>query len=727
MKVAVIYNKKTIDPQDVINVYGAATREHYSPKTVNKVAAALEKGGHAVKVIEGTMSAIEEMQSFMPKAANGGRPGIVFNMAYGIQGHDRYTHLPAMLEMLGVPYTGSGPEAHAIVQDKVMTKIVLQKNRLPTANFWVFSSPDDIFEDLTFPVIVKPKMESTSMGMKIVDNWEDLRDAVKEEINKYQQDALVEQFIRGKEFAVGVLGNRHHLEVLPIVEFALSDPNQIQTKANKMKKPIDKICPAQIDVNAEQDMKRLCVEAFNKLGLHDYTRVDIRMDEYGKMYILELNSMASLGRTGSFVKAAETAGYTYESLINKILDIAAVRCFGESHAHAGTTADLDKMHSQPLKITARSYLRSHLETTVQLLKQMVDINTSVRNIDNVNRLGGIISKRMTHLGFVEHVYQQIDVGNIRYFTNHGGPSNDVLLLCHTDIPYSSHDFAPFKEDRGKIFGTGVAESKGGITVMLSALQALRFSRQLRKIRCGVLVTTDDSLGGIHSQKIIEESAERSGAVLGLKWGELDGSIVASGYGSDDYKIEISDIRRDYGSDIPDLIPLVSKKITAISKLTTSDCRIIMSALRARTSHGRALDYASLELTTNFATNDLGDEIDGQIRRILKKQDSIRIGVEIAKGIRRVPVVETEYSRRLYGIVADQAKQVGISVKPANRLVSSDIGYVPRDTPALDGFGPLGAEHRSPNEYILEDSLVDRALLLALVLHKCAKPGDGYAK
>ncbi len=111
MKIAVIYNKKTIDPSDVINVYGRVTKEHYNPKTVEKVAAALEKGGHTVKIIEGNMQAIDEMQHFMPKVVTGERPGMVFNMAYGIQGHDRYTHLPAMLEMLGVPYTGSGPEA----------------------------------------------------------------------------------------------------------------------------------------------------------------------------------------------------------------------------------------------------------------------------------------------------------------------------------------------------------------------------------------------------------------------------------------------------------------------------------------------------------------------------------------------------------------------------------------------------------------------------------------
>ena len=289
MKVAIVYNKKTVDENDVINVFGMSTKEHYSSKTVEKVARALEKGGHSVKIIEGGMNFIDEMKDFMPRVVAGDRPGMVFNMAYGIQGQNRYTHVPAMLEMLGIPYVGSGPEAHSVVQDKVMTKIVLQKNNIPTPGFWVFSNSDDEFVDLVFPVIVKPKMESTSMGMKVVDNWNDLRKAVAEQIEKYSQDILVEQFIPGREFAVGILGNGPNVEILPIIEIDLAgDPNKIQTKSDKIKNPLDKICPANITDQQTKEIKKICIESFRKLGLNDFCRVDLRMDKDGNVYILEL-------------------------------------------------------------------------------------------------------------------------------------------------------------------------------------------------------------------------------------------------------------------------------------------------------------------------------------------------------------------------------------------------------------------------------------------------------
>jgi len=500
MKVAIVYNKKKIDENDVINIFGMITKEHYSEKTVEKVAKSLEKGGHSVKIIEGGMNFIEEMKDFMPRVVSGERPGMVFNMAYGIQGQNRYTHVPAMLEMLGIPYVGSGPEAHSVVQDKVMTKIVLQKNNIPTPGFWVFSTSEDKFDDLIFPVIVKPKMESTSMGMEVVDNWDDLRKAVAKQIEKFSQDILVEQFIPGREFAVGLLGNGTHVEILPIVEIDLKgDPNKIQTISDKKSTPLDKICPAKLTEQQEKEIKKISLESFKKLGLNDFARVDLRMDQNGNVYILELNSMASLGVTGSYVHAAKTAGYSYDSLINKILDTAAMRYFGESNLHLNEES-LENIESQPIRTVIRSYIRSHQTNNETLLEQIVNVNSSVHNIEEVNKLGRIISKRLEHLGFKVNETQEFDVGNILYFTNHESNSNDILILSHLDTWYDNRDFTPFYRVGNKLYGSGIAESKGGFVVMLSALQALRYSRKLKKIKIGILLISDDSHGGRYSKK-----------------------------------------------------------------------------------------------------------------------------------------------------------------------------------------------------------------------------------
>lgn len=720
MKVALIYNETNVDPNDVINVFGMTTKEHYSSKAVEKVARALEKGGHTVKVIEGDIHLADELKEFMPKVVAGENPGMVFNMAYGIQGQNRYTHVPAMMEMLGIPYIGSGPAGHAIVQDKVMTKIILQKNNISTPGFWVFRTPEDIHDDLVFPVIVKPKLESTSMGMEVVDNWDDLRAAVKVQIEKFQQDILVEQFISGREFAVGVLGNNPNIDILPIVEINLGDPDQIQTIEDKKKKGgVDKTCPAKLSKEKAEEMKQMCIRAFASLGLNDYSRVDFRMDKDENLYILELNSMASLGLGGSLFFAAKTAGYTYESLINKILDIAVIRYFGSSIHHHENEVDL----TQPLRVVARTYLRGHLHTLKETLRDFVNLNTHVYNIENINQLGTIISKRLRHLGFDEHIHRQSDVGNFHYFKNHSESENDVLIVSHLDTHYGPDDLVSYYEDGDRIVGSGIAESKGGLAVMLGAIHALRYAKKLKKVRCAVLLTTDDSLGGRYSKRFVKEYSKKSRYIIGLKSASIDGGIITTCYGRSDYNIRFTTISEQLTSDIHGIIPILAKKLSVIEKLSKDekDYRLRTTSVIAQGSHGHTPNYASLSLTCSYKTEKLGALLDTKINAIMKKKEAgIKLDVSINKIQNRPPVIEEESDTKFYELVEDLAKKHEIKIKKHSQIISSDISNVPSKLPALDGFGPLGHKYRSVKEYIVHDSIVERSSLLASVIYKCAE-------
>lgn len=729
MKVAIVYNKQSIDEKDVINVFGMKTKEFYNEKTVEKVAKSLEKGGHSVSVVGGGMNIIEEMKNFMPRVVSGDRPGMVFNMAYGIQGQNRYTHVPAMLEMLGIPYVGSGPEAHAVVQDKVMTKIVLQKNNIPTPGFWVFSTPDDTFDDLIFPVIVKPKMESTSMGMKVVYNWDDLKVAVAEQIEKFSQEILVEQFIPGREFAVGLLGNGANLEILPIVEIDLAgDPNKIQTKTDKIETPLEKICPAKLTEEQINEIQRISLLSFKKLGLNDFARVDLRMNKDGNVYILELNSMASLGLTGSFVHAATTAGYSYDTLINKILDTASLRYFGESYLHPNEMST-EQIESQPLRSVLRSYLRSHLSTNEKLLEQFVNVNSSVRNIDNVNRLGKMTSKRLEHLGFTSHEYYEFDVGNMIYLKNHDSDSNDVLLLSHLDTWYDNQDFAPFYKVGSKLFGSGIAESKGGLIVMLSALKSLRFARKLKKIKCGILLISDDSLGGRFSKKLLNDVSNNSKHIIELKWGTPNGGVATTCSGVSRYHIDMIHVRRP-DETIKEVIPDMCRMVLAWKKISYdhTDSRITISDFTAKASFGQSPEYGKLSLESRYASLDQGKQFDYEIRKIAKKKKDSRIDVHVVKEVTRNPVEKTKKSEQFYDIIQKLANQAEIKIKPNHRFATSSLCDVSGEKYMIGSMGPIGGDYRTPNEHIFRDSLIDRGVLLALTINKCSKlSGDSNKK
>lgn len=719
MKIAIVYNKKKIDENDVINIFGMITKEHYSEKTVEKVAKSLEKGGHSVKIIEGGMNFIEEMKDFMPRVVSGERPGMVFNMAYGIQGQNRYTHVPAMLEMLGIPYVGSGPEAHSVVQDKVMTKIVLQKNHIPTPGFWVFSTPGDKFDDLIFPVIVKPKMESTSMGMEVVDNWDDLRKAVEKQKEKFSQDILVEQFIPGREFAVGLLGNGNHIEVLPIVEIDLKgDPNKIQTISDKKSTPLDKICPANLTEDQEKEIKRISLESFKKLGLNDFARVDLRMDKNGNVYILELNSMASLGVTGSYVHAAKTAGYSYDSLINKILETAAIRYFGESNIPLSEESP-ENIESQPIRSVIRSYIRSHQTHNESLLEHFVNINSSVHNTEDVNKLGQIITKRLEHLGFKTKEIQELDVGNMLYFTNHESDSNDILLLSHLDTWYDNRDFIPFYKVGNKLFGSGIAESKGGFIVMLSALQSLRYARKLKRIKIGILLISDDSLGGRYSKKLVHDISNNSNFIIDLKWGTINGGVATSCSGITRYHIDMVHVRRP-DETIKEVIPDMCRKVIALKKISYNypDARITISDFSANTSLGRSPEYGKMSLESRYITPEQGKKFDSEIRKVAKTKSTSKLDIHVAKQVTRDPVQKTTKIENFYQIIQKLSKQAEIKINEFHRYATSSLNDVNNEKPMIGSMGPIGIDHRTPNEHILRDSLIERGILLALTMNKC---------
>ena len=327
MKVAVVQNQKH---NGVICRFGVPCKETYGQKTVQAVVAALREGGHEVLLCGGDKSLLGTLEEFMPAGLDGRPTGMVFNMAYGIQGECRYTHVPAMLEMAGIPYTGSSPLGHALALDKVVTKDLIRAAGIPTPNYRVMDGTEAGCEDLRFPVIVKPRHESTSFGLRLVHDPRELPEAVRTVAGEFGQTALVEEYVEGREVCVALLGNGQP-ELLPIVEQDFGDRSvRILTWEDKYhKSPVEarKICPAALGAGLAERIRKISLHTFRAVHCRDYGRVDLRIDRHGQPWVLEINSMASLGAGGSYVLAAAAAGYTFEALVNRILDVAHIRYF----------------------------------------------------------------------------------------------------------------------------------------------------------------------------------------------------------------------------------------------------------------------------------------------------------------------------------------------------------------------------------------------------------------
>lgn len=711
MKVAIIYNK---DIQGVINKFGIQNKEFYDENTVKHVAKCLEKGGHNVAILDGNKQIIDRLENFMPRVMEGEQMGMVFNMAYGIQGESRYTHIPGMLEMLGVPYVGSSPSGHTLALDKVLTKIIWKNNNLPTPDFWVFNSEDSDLSNVKFPVIVKPKMESVSFGLKIVDNKKDLKEAISFIIKEYDQQALVEQFIKGREFVVGLLGNSP-VECFPVLEIDLEgNPDNIQTKDNKQKNPYKKICPANISTELAEKMQNLSKEAFRALNLRDFSRVDIRLDQEDNIFLLEINSMASLGKNGSYPAAAKVAAYNYENLVNKMLDVASVRYF-TNRIHEDNP---DKKESKLPHIKIRSFINTRQELTEKFLNNIVNINTYVRNLEGVNHCTELIGNKISQLGFTREVIPCLEVGNIQYLTNTGSKETDFLILLPVDNRTKLADHENFTDREQYIEGSGVWESKGGVAVLISALQSLRFTRALKKLKIGILLITDSTINGKYSKSIIQQKSAYAKKVIALSGSSKNGGIITSRAGSALFNYESKLIDKSSAENVSKTAIDFNKTLSSIIDISKTDKENIISPFEVNfksnifkiSAHG----YAGISV--RYVSEDILSLTEQKIKKIINQQKRKKIyQIQFEGSQNRPPMQKTEKTADFYKAIQKISKIIDVRISEEHRWSSSDICHVERDIPKIDGIGPVGEFLPSNNERILRYSLIEKALLLAMIL------------
>ena len=290
---------------------------------------------HIVELVEADLAAYGRLRDI--------RPDFVFNIAEGLAGVSRESQMPAIFEMLQLPYLGSDPLTLALCLDKGRTKEILSYHGIPTANFSVVSSLDG-FDDLRvrFPSMVKPLHEGSSKGIYnscLVRNAEELEREIRTILQVYAQPALVEEFLPGREFTVAIMGNGESLRVLPIVEIKFSalpeEMNPIYSYEAKWildtaADPLDIFaCPAEVDEVLRHRIEQTCMAAYRLLRCRDWSRIDVRLDAEGTPRILEINPLPGIlpkpEDNSCFPKAARAAGLSYSELINAVLDIALDR------------------------------------------------------------------------------------------------------------------------------------------------------------------------------------------------------------------------------------------------------------------------------------------------------------------------------------------------------------------------------------------------------------------
>jgi D-alanine-D-alanine ligase len=309
------YVFKSDDPPD-------ANAEFDNPRTIEVIQEAIEALGHRVIRIGDVERLLKQWDRI--------DVDLVFNIAEGRTGRNREAQVPLLLELKGIPYTGSDALTLALTLDKWMAKKVFLAEGIPTPRFFQMAQPDAALpQDIAFPLIVKPRYEGSSKGLSecsVVHSVEALRDQAAWVIRTYRQPALVEEFIRGEEFTVAIIGNECP-EVFPPVRVRFDGQGEEKDRFytfDRIAQGVQYVCPAGIPYRLEEELKGLALSTYRAVECLDFGRVDFRVDEQGRPYVLEINPLPSLSTEDVFGTLANHCGWSYSTMIAKILD-AAIR------------------------------------------------------------------------------------------------------------------------------------------------------------------------------------------------------------------------------------------------------------------------------------------------------------------------------------------------------------------------------------------------------------------
>lgn len=293
--------------------------------TIEDVAKAISTGGHEVVKIGNVKNLLKEIDRL--------NVDIIFNLCEGIRTRNRESEVPALLNVFGIPFVGSDALTLGLTLDKAMAKKNFIFDGVPTPKFFVADKNTDFkrLKPIKFPLIVKPKHEGSSKGISeqsVVRNKKELQDQVFHIIDQYDQSAIVEEFIKGSEFTVAVIGNEKP-RALASVQIQILEKeflgDLIYTSRRVNNDDVQYICPAKISRRLEQKLQNLAIRAYKSLECFDFGRVDFRVDQKGNPYVLEVNPLPSLSLGDVFPLAAEASGETYESVVVKIIDFALQR------------------------------------------------------------------------------------------------------------------------------------------------------------------------------------------------------------------------------------------------------------------------------------------------------------------------------------------------------------------------------------------------------------------
>lgn len=321
------YNLKTEEYQDKTGAEDAQ-EEYDSPETIDIIKKAIEGAGHHVELLGCGRELAEKVMS--------DKIDIVFNIAEGTGGYrSREAQVPAMLEMFGIPYTGSDPQCLSICLDKPLTKQLVSAEGIPTPRWEVFRNKSEFdacfHKDFPYPAIIKPAWEGSSKGVhqtSLVSGYEEAGEEIRKNLEKYSQPVMMEEFIDGDEVTVGIIGNSPPV-IVGVMRILPRQKSEHFVYSLEVKRDWKRLvryeCPAALDRNTLFLLREYSLKAYDTLGCRDFARVDFRIDNAGNPYFIEINPLPGLGTYSDLIIMAKKQGWMHGEVILAVFHAALKR------------------------------------------------------------------------------------------------------------------------------------------------------------------------------------------------------------------------------------------------------------------------------------------------------------------------------------------------------------------------------------------------------------------
>ena len=308
--------------------------EYDPPHTIELIKSGILATGNDFIFLEADENIVERLKEY--------KPDLVFNRAEGIRGESRESHIPSILEMLGIPYIGSNILTTAISLNKAWTKVLVGYNQVLTPKYVKCTDYDNFKEKgvkFNFPVILKPNDEGSSMGIDL-DNVLHDEEALETKLNymwsKYNQEILVEEFIEGREFSVGLIQKKGGWTTFPILEIDFSRlPSELGNVFGQYAKTLDSeldycIIPPNIDDELRERIEQSAIRIAEILEVRDFARIDFRLDKVSQLYFLEINPLPGLdydppGDFSFYPLMAIHGGLNYDEMVAALIQSALMR------------------------------------------------------------------------------------------------------------------------------------------------------------------------------------------------------------------------------------------------------------------------------------------------------------------------------------------------------------------------------------------------------------------